>query len=327
MTRASLAIIGAAIALLASPPAAHAQQREILPRIGFLGTAPERVQGVFVDVFRSGLRDAGFVDGRNVVLDVRFGDADPRRIRALAADLVKREVDVIVPVGLSAAREAAKATRTIPIVTAFAADLVGSGLVESLAKPGGNVTGMTTFARDLGAKWLELIRDAIPGASRVAVLFNPMGNLRTSVALLKAAAAKIGVAIHEAPVRAPADFESAFSTIARAGAGALIMIPGRVTGSHRRRLIALANRWKLPTLCWRRGLAHLGCLMSYGANRSDLVRRSASYVAKILMGAKPADLPIERPAKFDLAINLKTAKTLGITIPPSILLRATEVIE
>ncbi len=327
MTRAIFAIMGAAIALLAAPPAIRAQQSEILPRIGFLGTGPERVQGVFVDAFRSGLRDAGLVDGRNVVLDVHFGNSNPSRIRALAAELVRRDVDVIVPVALTAVREAAKATKTIPIVAAFAANLVGSGLVASLAKPGGNVTGMSTFARDLVPKWLQLVKEVVPEASRVAVLFNPFGSSLASVKILKTAAARIGVAIHEAPVRAPDDFEDAFAAIARVRAGALIMIPGRVTGGHRRRLIALAIGWKLPAMCWRQGLAHLGCLMSYGANRSDLVRRSASYVAKILMGAKPADLPVERPDKFDLVIHLKTAKTIGITIPPSILLRATEVIE
>ena len=209
MSRTIIVVAGLALTLSSVLPEVHAQQRDKIPVIGFLGTAPERVQGVFVDAFRSGLRDAGYVDGRNIVLEVHFGNSNPSRIRALAAELVRRDVDVIVPVALTAVREAAKATKTIPIVAAFAANLVGSGLVASLAKPGGNVTGMSTFAR--------------------------------------------------------------------ARAAALIMIPGRVTGGHRRRLIALAIRWKNPTMCWRQGLAHLGCLMSYGANRSDLVRRSASH--------------------------------------------------
>ena len=327
MTRTIIVMAGLVLALSGALPAAHAQQRDKIPVVGFLGTGPERVQGVFVDAFRSGLRDAGYVDGRNIVLEVHFGNSNPSRIRALAAELVRRDVDVIVPVALTAVREAAKATKTIPIVAAFAANLVGSGLVASLAKPGGNVTGMSTFARDLVPKWLQLVKEVVPEASRVAVLFNPFGSSLASVKFLKTAAARIGVAIHEAPVRAPDDFEDAFAAIARARAGALIMIPGRVTGGHRRRLIALAIGWKLPAMCWRQGLAHLGCLMSYGANRSDLVRRSASYVAKILKGAKPADLPVERPTKFDLVINLRTSKALGIKVPHSILLRATEVIE
>ena len=325
MRRIGIVMITAA--LFASLTNAQAQQDDKTPVVGFLGTAPERVQGVFVEPFRRGLRDAGFVDGRNVEIDVRFGNADPHRIRALASEFVKREVEVIVPVGLSAAREAAKSTRTIPIVTAFAANLVGAGLIESFARPGGNVTGMTTFASERSAEWLELVRDAIPGASRVAVLFNSTGTLSPSVRRLKVAAAKLAVAIHEAELRVPADIESAFSAIARARAQALILIPGRITGNHRKRLIEMAARQALPTMCWRRGLARLGCLMSYGADRADLVRRSASHAARILRGANPATLPVERPTKFDLVINLKTAKALGLILPDTLLIRADEVIE
>jgi len=317
-----------ALAISASAIPATAQQKGKVWRIGVFGTAPERVQGVFVEPLRGGLRDAGYVDGRNIVLDVRFGDANPSRIRAIATEFVRSDVDVIVALGGAAAQAVWKVSKTIPIVTGFAANLVGGGMVASIAKPGGNVTGMTTRSWDLVAKWLQLTKEIVPEATRVAVLFNPSsGFQRTSIEHLKSAAARIGVTIQEVPVLAPGEFEGAFAAMARAHADALIMLPGRVTGGNRRQLIALANKGKIPAMCWRRGLARLGCLMSYGANRAQMVRRSASFVSRILRGAKAADLPIEQPTRYQFVLNLKTAKALGITFPPSILLRATEVIE
>ncbi len=199
--------------------------------------------------------------------------------------------------------------------------------MASLGKPGGNVTGMTNLASDVVTKWLQLIKETLPETSRVAVLFRPNQRTKNNVQDLKSAAVSIGVTIQEAPVRAPGDFKEAFAAMARQRADALIMIPGRVTGGNRRELIALAGRRKIPVICWRPALVRLGCLMSCGANRAQVVRRSASYVARILRGAKAADLPIEQPTKFEFVLNLKTAKALGITFPPSILLRATEVIE
>ncbi len=323
-----IAILVATLAFLAATYSATAQQPGKIYRIGVLGTSSERVQGVFVEFLRSGLRDAGYVDGRNIVLDVRFGNSNRRRIAEQAAELVRRKVDVIVVFGLGAAYAVAKKSKTIPIVIGIAPDLLSSGLVASLAKPGGNVTGMTSRSLDLLTKWLQLTKEILPDASRVAVLFNPIQRTSpSSIKYLKSAAASIGVTIHEAPVRAPGDFEEAFAAMARARADALIMFPGRVTGGNRRELIALAGRWKIPAICWRPALVRLGCLMSYGANRAHVVRRSASYVTRILRGAKAADLPIEQPTKFQFVLNLKAAKALGITFPPAILLRATEVIE
>ena len=313
--------------LLFAPLTAAAQQTGKVYRIGVFGTVSERVQGVFVEPLRSALRDAGYVEGRNIVLDVRFGNGNRRRIAEQAAELVRRKVDVIVAFGTGAARAVAKKSKTIPIVTGFGAGLVTSGLAANLAKPGGNVTGMTTRASDLATKWLQLTKETLPDASHIAVLFSPSGSALSSVKYMKSAAASIGITIQEAPVRAPGDFDEAFAAMARARADALIMLPGRVTGNNRQQLIKLAGKKKIPTMCWRQTLARLGCLMSYGANRAQMVRRSASYVTRILRGAKPEDLPIEQPTKFEFVINLKTAKALGITVPPSILLRATEVIE
>ncbi len=327
MTR-KLAFLVTTVVLLASALPATAQPAGQVYRIGVLGTSSERVQGVFVEPLRSGLRDAGYVDGRNIVLDVHFGNANRRRIAELAADLVRRKVDVIVGLGMGAIRAAAKETNTIPIITAIAPDLPGSGLVDSIAKPGGNVTGMTYLASDLVAKWLQLTKETLPEVSRVAVLFNPTQRSSPSrIEYLKAAGASIGVTIQEAPVRSSGDFEEAFAAIAHARADALIMLPGRVTGGSRRQLIALASSRKIPVVCWRPAMVRLGCLMSYGADRAQVVRRSASFVARILRGAKAADLPIEQPTKFEFVLNLKTAKALGITFPPAILLRATKVIE
>ncbi len=325
--KAIIAVFAMAFAILLSSYPTTAQQARKVYRIGVFGTSSERVHGAFVEPLRGGLRDAGYVEGRDFVLDVRFGNANRRRIAEVAAELVRRKVDVVVAFGGAAARAVKKKSKTIPIVIGFGAGLVTSRLVTSLAKPGGNVTGMTTRAADLGTKWLQLIQEMLPTASRMAVLFSPSVSAQSNVKHMKSAAVSIGVAIQEAPVRAPGDFEEAFAAMARGRADALIMLPGRITGGHRKRLIAFANKKKIPTMCWRQGLARLGCLMSYGANRSQLVHRSASYVVRILRGAKPADLPVERPTKFDFVINLKTAKALGITVPVALLLRADEVIE
>ncbi len=325
--KAIIAVFAMAFAILLSSYPTTAQQAGKVYRIGVLGTSSERVQGVFVEPLRSGLRDAGYVEGRNFVLDVHFGNANRRRIAEQAAELVRRKVDVIVGLGMGAIRAAAKETKTIPIISGYTSDLPGSGLVASLAKPGGNVTGMTMRSSDLVAKWLQLTKELLPEASRVAVLFAPEQRTSKNVQDMKSVAAKIGVIIQEAPVRAPGDFEEAFAAMARTRVDALIMLPGRVTGGNRRQLIALAGKRKIPVVCWRPALVRLGCLMSYGANRAQMVHRSASYVTRILRGAKAADLPIEQPTKIEFVLNLKAAKALGITFPPAILLRATEVIE
>lgn len=325
-----ITLVGVFLSLLpgAFSPPAMAEKPNRVPIIGVLGIASKRVHGVFIEPLREGLRDAGLVEGRDFVLETRFGNADRARVAKLAAELVRRKVAVIVGLGGMAVQEAAKATKKIPIVVGFTADLISLGVVASLARPGGNVTGMTTFAIELSAKRLELMKEVIPRVARVALLFG-RGELVAAASLpaTKSAAEKLGLAIVEAPVAAPGDFAAAFAAIERARADALIIIVGATTGSHPRELIAFANKGRLPSMCFRAAMSRFGCLVSYGADRHDLVRRSASHVARILRGANPADLPVERPIKFDLSVNLKTAKRLGITVPPTILLRATEVIE
>ena len=320
----------AAGALLAAPLAAEAQQAAKVPRIGYLttslGVSPQRPEA-----FRQGLRDLGYVEGRNLVIEYRDAEGKVDRLPALAAELVALKVDVIVT-GAStlAARVAKEATRTIPIVFA-AGDPVGSGLVTSLARPGGNVTGLSAFAPELVGKRLELLKQAVPGVSRVAVLWQPGAfGERTEKDTLKraeVAARDLGVPLQFVEARGPADFDRAFSDMTRARAGALTVLASNMFNSERRRLVDLAAEKRLPAVYSARELVDAGGLMSYGANLAELNRRAATYVDRILKGAKPADLPVEQPTKFELIINLKTAKALGLTIPPSLLLRADQVIE
>ncbi len=315
------------LAIFAADHPAEAQQPGKVPVIGFVLGSSERVHGIYVDQLRQGLREAGYVDGRNIMLEYRFAQGKPSLAREHAAEFVRRRVDVIVTVGRPPTRAAAKATKTIPIVVAFASDLVESGFIASMARPGGNITGMTALTSELAPKRLQMLTEAVPGISRVALLLSPTKSSLAAVAHTRSAAKKLGVTVQEVQVRGPADFASAFAAMAQQHASAVIMVTGRIISLHRRQLIELAVARKLPTICWRLALVRNGCLMSYGADRSHMVHRAAGYVAKILRGAKPADLPVERPSKFVLAVNLKTAKVLGITIPQSILLLATKVIE
>ena len=327
MKRAIFLITCVAMALSADPPMADAQQRDKIAVVGFLLPGTPRLYGNFVDWLSEGLREAGYVTSRDVLIEPRFARGDRARVRVHAAELVDRKVNVIVAVGMASVRAAKRQTDTIPIVVATASDLVASGLVASLRRPGGNVTGMTMLVRELGSKRLQLVTQALPSVTRVALLFDPNKTGRAVAAKSTSAAATLGVTLHEARVKTPEDFDPAFVAMDRARAGAVIMLVSRMTSSHRTRLIALAGQWKIPAMCWRPSMVRAGCLMSYGAERADMVRRSAAHVARILRGANPAELPVEQPTKFVLAINLKTAKALGITFPPSILLRADKVIE
>jgi putative ABC transport system substrate-binding protein len=327
--RAALIVV-LALGLLAASLAGDAQQAAKIARIGYLATNLA-VTPHLREAFRQGLRDLGYVEGRNVVIEYRDAEVKPERLPALAAELVALKVDVIVAPTTPAALAAKQATRTLPIVFAFAADPVTSGLVTSLARPGGNVTGLSLLTPELVGKCLEHLKQAVPGVSRVAVLQQPgaLGE-RTEKDMLKeaeGAARALGVQLQVVEARGPADFDRAFSDMARARAGALIVLSGAMFFNERRRLVDLAAKNRLPATYLVREFVDAGGLMSYGASLADNLRRAATHVDKILKGAKPADLPVEQPTKFELVINLKTAKALRLTIPQSLLRQADQVIE
>jgi putative tryptophan/tyrosine transport system substrate-binding protein len=316
--------------LVAAPLAVEAQQAAKVARIGWLAVhlAPNRHLS---EAFRQGLRDLGYVEGRNVVIEYRDAEGKFERFPALAAELVALKVDVIVAPTTPAALAAKQVTKTIPIVFAAVADPVTSGLVTSLARPGGNVTGLSALFPELVGKCLEQLMQAVPGVSRVAVLWQPGGqSQRTDKEMLKGAkdaARALGVRVQFVEARSPADFDRAFSDVTKARAGALTVLTSPMFVTERRRLVDLAARNRLPAVYGMREFVDAGGLMSYGSNTADVYRRAATYVDKILKGAKPADLPVEQPTKFELVINLKTAKALGLTIPQSVLGRADEVIQ
>jgi putative ABC transport system substrate-binding protein len=316
--------------LLTAPLAADAQQAAKIARIGIL--ALNRAAAPHVpEAFLQGMRDLGYVEGRNLAIEYRDAEGKPERLHALAAELVSLKVDVILAGGTPQALAAKQAARTLPIVFVGAADPVTSGLVTSLARPGGNVTGLSILAPELVGKRLELLKQAVPEVSRVAVLWQPgaMGE-RTEKDTQKGAevaARALGVRPQFVEARGPEDFDRAFSEMTRARAGALTVLPSTMFSNERRRLVDLAAKNRLPAVYQSREFVDAGGLMAYGPNFADLFRRAATYVDRILKGAKPADLPVEQPAKFELVINLKTAKALGLTIPPSLLQRADEVIQ
>ena len=317
---------------LAAPLAAEAQQATKIARIGYL--AASLADPHLPEAFRQGLRDLGYGEGRNVVIEYRDAEGKSERLPALAAELVALKVDVIVTEGGNTVvpLAAKQATRTLPIVFATAADAVGSGLVTSLARPGGNVTGLDSLSTELVGKRLELLTQAVPGVGQVAVLWLPgVYGERTEKEMLTGAEVaarglKVRVQFVEA-TRDPADLGRAFSDMTRARAGALTVLPNNMFRREHRRLLDLAARHRLPAVYPWRDLVDTGGLMSYGASLTDLSRRAATYVDRILKGAKPGDLPVEQPTKFELVINLKTARTLGLTIPPSVLARADQIIE
>ena len=306
--------------------AADAQQTASPRRIGVL-LAGFSLESKETREFQQGLRDVGYTEGRDVVIEWRSANGDYDRIPELVADLVQRKPDVIVVDSTPGVQAAMRATSTIPIVMATVADPVGSGLVANLAHPGGNVTGLTIMTTDLTAKRLQLLKEAVPRATRVAVLWNPETPYHPKVIQeLKAAALSLSIELSFVDVTTLAQFGSAFPKIRRVHAQALYVIEDGLFLAHRATIIGLASKARLPTIFAQRRVVEEGGLMSYGPNFGDLFRRSAGYVDKILKGAKPGDLPIEQPTKFELVVNLKTAKALGITIPQSILLRADEVI-
>jgi len=324
------AFVAAALGLLAAPVAADAQQAVKIPRIGVLAQH-RAASGHLLEAFLQGLRDLGWVEGRNVVIEYRDADGKYERLPALAAELVALKVDVIVAPSTVAALAAKHATSALPIVFAGAVDPVTDGLVTSLARPGGNVTGVSNLALELPGKCLELLTQAVPGVSRVAVLWQPGGSgERTERDMLKAtdvAARALGVRLQPVEARGPADLDRAFSDMTRGRTGALTVLGSPLFVNERRRLTDLATKSRLPAVYPGRLYVDAGGLMSYGTSLADLLRRAATYVDKILKGATPADLPVEQPTKFELVISMRTAKALGLTIPLSVLARADQVIE
>jgi ABC-type uncharacterized transport system substrate-binding protein len=316
--------------LTLAPLAAEAQQAGQAARIGYLA-ANLTVSPHMNEAFRQGLRDLGYVDGRSVVIEYRDAEGKYDRLPALAAELVALKVDVIVAADTPAALAAKQATRTLPIVFIGAGDPVTIGLVTSLARPGGNVTGLSLLAPELVGKRLELLKQAVPGVGRVAALWQPgfVGE-RTEKDMLKeveVAARALRVQLQYVEARGPADFDRAFSDITRARADALTVLGSAMFANERRRVVDLAAKNRLPGVYGFREYVDAGGLMAYGPNVADLFQRAAIYADKILKGAKPGDLPVEQPTKFELVINRKTAKALGLTIPPSVLGRADQVIE
>ena len=322
--RAFIALIGGAAA--AWPLTARAQQ-PAMPVIGFVRSTSSADSVHLVAAFRRGLKEAGFVEGQNCAIEYRWADNQFDRLRALVADLLRLPVAVIVG-NFNAALAAKAATTTVPIVFASGGDPVGDGLVASLNRPGGNVTGINFLGGELGAKRLELLRQLVPKAATIAVLVNPdRADTEADRRDVLAAARAIGQQLVVLDVGSDQNIEPAFGTIVQRGAGALYVGAGAFTNSHRERFVALAARHALPTIYSQREAVEAGGLMSYGTNIPDAYRHAGVYAARILKGEKPADLPVMRSTRFELMLNLKTAKTLGLEIPPTLLALADEVIE
>jgi putative tryptophan/tyrosine transport system substrate-binding protein len=321
--------IALAFTLLADVCAVDAQEPKKVPRIGLLTARARADGGFYIDAFVKGLGELGWVDGKNVVIEYRWAEGKPERLTAFAAELVQLKVDVIFAAATIPVLAARDATKTIPIVVASAGDPVEIGLVESLSRPGRNITGLSYgVGSEVFGKQLELLRETVPTMRRVAVLSNPANpSYAPAIRDVKTAARLMGVQLQLLAVRGPLEFEGAFAAMARERADALLVVSDAILASQRTRLNELVVRSRLPAIYGLREHTEAGGLMSYSADIRDNFRRAAAYVDKILKGAKPADLPIEQPTKFELLINLSTAKALRLTIPPSILLRADQVIE
>jgi len=316
-----------ALALLVAPLAAEAQQQGKVPRIGILTPASEASTPLW-EAFRHGLRDLGYVEGKTILLEYRFAAGKNEWLSALAAELVRLKVDMIVADGGVATRAVKAATETIPIVMASVGDPVRRGLVARLAQPGGNVTGLSVMSTELSGKRLALLKETLPHVSRVAVLWHA-GNLNRPDQLpeIEGTARVVGIQLSPLEIRHPDDLDRVFAAMRREGTEALITLTDATLWNHRHRVVELAAQHQLPAMFPERECAEAGGLMAYGPSVPDNFRQAATYVDKILKGAHPANLPVEQPVKFELVINLKAAKALGLTIPPSILFQATEVIQ
>jgi putative ABC transport system substrate-binding protein len=312
------------------PLAARAQQLGKVPRIGYLSPGSASPGPLaYHDEFQRGLRELGYVEGRNIVIEYRFAEGKFDRLDALAAELVRLDVDIIASVVTQASLAAKNATRTIPIVMVSVGDPVGAGLVTSLARPGANVTGNSSMASEVIGKSLALLKQTVTTVSPVAVLWNP-NNVTYQGQIMReteVAAGKLGIQLQTFGVRGPDEFDRTFATITSASAATLLVLPDPVFSAYTTRITSLANKSRLPAMYGLREDAVAGGLMAYGTKYADLYRRAASYVDKILKGAKPAELPVEQPTKFEFVLNLKTAKLLGVEFPPTLLALADEIIE
>jgi putative ABC transport system substrate-binding protein len=323
MKKAAVPSIVVVVTLLAVTVVAAAQQAKKIPRIGYLFTgllAPKE--------FLQALRELDYVEGKNIVVEFRSAEGREEKLPALAAELASLNVDVIVAPGTASARAARQATKTIPIVYTGGADPVAIGLVASLARPGGNVTGVTSLSRELTGKRLELLKETFPNVALVAVLTRGVNPVTTELLKDTEAAAKaFRLRLQILEVRGPNDFDKAFSAITKQRAGALIELPSPLFHSNRKRIVEFAAKSRLPSVFHSRDFVDAGGLMCYGEHNAELLRRVAYYVDRILKGTKPADLPVEQPTKFEFIVNLKTAKQIGLRIPPNVLVRADKVIK
>jgi putative ABC transport system substrate-binding protein len=316
-------------ALLAAPPlAGEAQESTRVWRIGFLGSGSYSSGDPRVEALRRGLRELGYAEGRNLVIEFRWAGGNANRVPVLAAELAKLKVDAIVTQGTQATDAARRATTTIPIVFAVAGDPTGTGLVTSLARPGGNVTGLTDIAPEMAGKRLELLRELVPGITRIAILWNPANpSAEPQMRDTGAVARSFALSVRSLELKDVNQLEGAFATAVQDRAAAVIVLSDGALYGRRVQIAQLAAKHRLPCVAWTPEFAESGCLMAYGANVIEMHRRAAIFVDKIWRGASPADLPVEQPTKVGLVINLKTAKALGLTIPRSLLLQADQVIE
>ena len=322
-----LAIVALVITFAMYGAVAHAQQPNKIPRIAFLSVQSRSILSARFDAFRQGLRELGYVEGKNIAIEYLDSDGSQERLPAVVADLVRRQTDVIVTGGSQATRAAKEGTSTIPIVMAQDNDPLGAGFVASLARPGGNVTGLANLAAELSGKQLELLKEILPKLARLAVFSDTTepGNPK-AVKATDAAAKGFGVQVFYMDVRAEKDIDAAFRAATRKRAEALLVMPTPAMNQRRKQIVGLAAKNRLPAIYPRAEYVEDGGLMMYGVNTNDLFRRAAIFVDKILKGAKPADLPVEQPVKFEFIINLKTAKQIGLTIPPNVLARADRVL-
>ena len=318
-----------AFVLAMSGAVAHAQQTKKVPRIGYLSPLSASRSTAGLEAFRQGLRESGYVEGKNILIEYRWSEGGKLdRLPELATELVGLGVDVIVTSGTPPVLAAKQATNTIPIVAANADNLVELGVVASLARPGGNVTGSTRVDADFSAKRLELLKETLPKLSRLAVLSHgALGGDQEELKEIQAVAGPLGVQIHSVTAQEPGQFSGAYAEMIRRRADALVFFTSAFTSFHRSQLVELAIKNRLPTMCGGANWTDVGCFMSYGPNVIELYRRAAVFVDKILKGTKPADIPIEQPTKFEFIVNLKTAKQIGLTIPPNVLARANKVIQ
>jgi ABC-type uncharacterized transport system substrate-binding protein len=319
-------LLGGAAA--AWPLAARAQNAGKIPRVGFMGNSTAALEANLVEPFRAGLRELGYREGSNIVIEYRWADGRYERFPALVAELLAVPVDVIVTAGTPAALAVKKATSSVPLVMIAVGDPIGTGIVPSLARPGGNITGLSSIAPDLEGKRLELLREVLPKLSHVGLLLNPLNPFHeASMRQAFTAAQALGIELQSLEVRRSGDLEGAFAAILRRKPGALLILADRVFLHNRKRMMDFATEQRLPSVNAYRELVEAGGLMSYGPSYEDMHRRAADYVDKILKGAKPGDLPVEQPTKFTLIVNLKAAHAIGVDVPPLLLARADEVIE